>query len=331
MQYAPEASFGVDVPTTRLFLGDVEWNEELEFYRDMTPRGIAATPGGVGIITHRGTTLKLGGNIGCQYIMLPLLSGLRNVASPTGAGADKTWTFARSSLAVSNPTLDSFTFEKVESDGTTNHIAVACHAAMCTRLGIQVAKGEPMKWNSDWFARATLVETLTAAITAQANHDASMIMAESVKVYLDTTYAGIGTTQLVGVVVSADLDLAFATKQVQTIDGTTNLDYVTYKNETLGGTFKLTMELNAVSAALITSWRANTAQYFRIKGTGAALGASNYSVQFDFAARYTGSYGISADGENVIVSLDMELIYDTTGAQIVTAVVVNDLAARANL
>ena len=309
----------------------MEWSEELEFFRDTTPRGIAATPGGVGVITHRGTSLKLGGNIGCQYIMLPLLSGLRNVAAPTGAGADKTWTFARSSLAVSNPTLDSFTFEYVESDGTTNHIAVACHAAMCTRLGIHVAKGQPMKWDSDWFARATLVETLTPAITAQANHDVSMIMAESVKVYLDTTYAGIGTTQLVGVVGTADLELNFATKAVQTIDGTVNLDYVTYKNETFGGTFKLTMELNATSAAMITNWRANTAQYFRIKGIGAALGGSNYSAQFDFAARYTGAYGISAEGENVTVSLDMELMYDTTGAQIATAVIVNDLAARANL
>lgn len=332
LQYAREATKGTDLPTTRLFLGDSSYKEEATFFRDATPRGIVTTVGGAGIITHKGTTFSLGSKVGCHYIMLPLLSGILGNVSPTGAGADKTWTFARSSLAVSNPTLDAFTFEYVESDGATNHIARAAHYCMCQKFSLNLARGNPTaEWTSEWFGRASQAETLTASITAQSNYDVALIPSEAWKVFLDTTYAGIGGTQLVGVLVSAALDVNFGTMPITSMDGRADLDFFEHKVESMNGTFKLTMELDAVSAAIIANWRANSLQYFRLKGTGVALGGSNYSVQFDFAARYTGTYGISYEGENAIVSLDLELVYDTTGTQIMTAVIVNDLAAIANI
>jgi len=324
---------GTDLATTRLFLGTAEWTETLEFYRDQTPRGIMATAGGAGIILHRESMIKIGSDLGCQYVLLPLLSGMLGNVTPAGAMADKTWTFDRSSYAVSNPTLDAFTFEFVHSDGTTNHVALAMHYAMCTRLKVSIAKGGPAKWDSDWFGRATKVETLTAAITAQANHDVSLLPSEVWKVSIDTSYANALTmnTQIVGVIVSAEMEWNFGTKGITTLDGRADLDFIEHKTETMSGTVKLVMELDAVSAAYIVNWRANTLQYISIKGVGVALGGTFYSAQFTAACRYVGNFGFSEDGENVLVALDLEMFYDTTAAKMTSAIIVNDLAAMANI
>ena len=55
------------------------------------------------------------------------------------------------------------------------------------------------------------------------------------------------------------------------------------------------------------------------------LGASFYSAAFDMACRYTG-WDDGEDGENRIVTLNLEGFYDETGTQILLPTIVNDIA-----
>lgn len=236
------------------------------------------------------------------------------LAAGTGAAADKTWTFDSTVVSDTADNLKSASIELGGKDARPAEYKLA--GAMGQKLTLSIKPGEP------WRYKATLLATsiTAAAKTASLSTLSSIVdvLTTLTKVYIDTTSV-FGTTQRVGSVVSAEIEIGIGTGVRYTLDGSRN------------PTRQAVVGPRAISAKLIveydsqteyTAAQAATAKRVRIEATGPTLGASAYRCTLDLPGTWD-AYDWGDDGGVRTETLTLVGQYDATPAADIAAVVVN--------
>lgn len=322
MQVGIESTKGTAVAATKKIRGNFTPNEKISRYYSAYPQGYRANTGGVGVPVSKGFSGTLETELTFEEILWFLQTGLRGSVTAVGAGTDKTWTFDPE--LTTHPTLQTMTVEYTETDGTTNHVAREAAHVMTTSYKIDNAFNAETKFSAEVFGRYPAVSTPTSSLSVYANRE--IAVSNQAKVWVDTTWAGLGTTLLAGSTLrSATLEVTTGLSEDYTLDGRSDLDMTGYRVGLVSAKLDMVMELNAASAAIIGNWRAGDVRFVRLSNFGSLITGSIYKeVRHDLALRLVGDAPVvSTDGDYRNVAFSCETILDPTSGKTLVAVVVN--------
>lgn len=327
LQIGMEGTKGTLVAATRVLTGNSALIEKRDRYHSDYPRGIAATVGGAGTLTKQWTELQHATELSAEDILWPLLTGIKGAVSPTGGGTAKTWVFTPE-LTTAIRTVDAATVEFMRSDGTTNHYAGEAGYCMTDAFSIESTPENIATLNWSMFGRARQSDTPTAALVPYTSLEA--LAGGQLFAYCDTTWAGLGGTQLTGMQRRVRFDCQTGVMPQWTSEGRADLDYAGHAIKSLGAKLSIIWELDSVGAARYASYRANDLIYIRLKWVGSAIsGGGNKTVQIDGAFRFASDPTFSEEDEQTLMAADLDAVYDATGTKILEFTAINTLAAVA--
>lgn len=328
LQIGMESTKGTLVAATRVLVGNHRFNENIAFYRSAYPRGVRATVGGAGVITRRGVSLEIDTELTAEEILWFLLTGIRGAVSGSDSSGDVTWTFTPELTSV--PTLDAATLEFIQGDGSTNHMASECGYAMTESFKIDWsadAANDPVKLSAKMFARARQTTTPTGSLTPYTTRE-PLVPALS-KHYLDTSWAGLGGTQMTGLCRSGSIEVMTGLSPDYTGDGRSDKDFTEHNIGSLGARQTMVWEFDANGASRFANYRANDIVYIRNQFNGSTVVAAARKFQIDGAWRFVDTPSFSESGEQILMSANLEACYDDTGTKILEFVALNGLTAVA--
>lgn len=326
-QIGIESVKGTLVPATRVLTGNTTFVERRNRYRSDYPRGVAATVGGAGTTVKQWSELEHNTELSAEDILWPLLTGIKGGVTPTGAGTAKTWVFSPE-LTTAIRTLDSATVEFMRSDGTTNHYVGEAGYCMTEKFQIESSPEDIAKLGWTMFGRARQSDTPTGSLVPYTSLEA--LAGGQLSVYLDTSWAGLGGTQLEGMQRSVRFECETGVMPQWNAQGRADLDFAEHAVKSLKGRLNVVWELDSVGAARYASYRANDLVYIRLKWVGSAIsGGGNKTVQIDGAYRFANNPTFSEDDEQTLVNVDLDAVYDATGTKILEFTAINALAAVA--
>lgn len=308
LQAGMESTKGTRVAATKKLPGDHQFVEEQDFYRSPFPAGVRANVGGAGVITRKGYTVDYSSDLTAEDILWLLETGIRGGVTPSTVDTNaRLWTYTPE-LTTGVPTIRTATLECVHSDGATNHYVAEIGYAMTESIKIDFAFNQEAKLSAKLFGRARQSDTPTPSLSPNTREP---LLANLLQVFLDTTYAGLGTTQLTSVVRSGSIDVSTGYAPNYTVDGRDDKDFVNHKVGLLQIKASVVLELDATGAARIANFRANDVVYVRHQFNGGqVIGASTAKrfVRVDSGYRFTSSPSFSRDGEQWLVNIDLESV-----------------------
>lgn len=328
-QIGIETTKGTLVAATRELTGNISLAENISFYRPAYPRGIRAAVGAAGVITRKGSILSYESDLSAEEILWFLLTGIKGGVTGVDSSGDVTWTFTPQ-LTTGVFTLDAATIEFLRGDGTTNHYAGEVGYGMTQSFKIDWSADsatDPVKLSATMFARARQTTTPTGSLVPYTTRE-SLVPALS-KHYLDTSWAGLGGTQMTGLIRSGSIEVTTGISPSYTADGRSDKDFVEHQVGSLTARQQLVFEFDANGASRFGNYRANDIVYIRNQFNGSTVVAASRKVQIDGAWRFVDTPSFSANGEQVLMSANLENVYDATGTKALEFVVLNGLTAVA--
>lgn len=327
-QAGMESTKGTGVAATRVLQGDFVATEEINRYYSQFPQGFRANPGGTGVPVMRGFTGAYSSELTFEEIIWFLSTGLVGGIAPVLTGSDiNTWTY--DPVLTAAPTLDSATFEYTESDGSTNHIAREVNYTLCSGFKVDWAFNQEAKFSADVFGRRPVAAAPTAALAVYPSRE--IAVSNRARLFMDSTWAGLGTTQVDGTIRSASLEVMTGNEPDSTLEGRIDLDMPQHRYGLVAAKINLVLQLNATGAAKISGWRDGDATFVRLSQLGSLIEASTYKeIKFDSACRYIGSDpGRQTDGQYRNVSISLETFLDPTSSKTFKVQVINKLTTVA--
>lgn len=240
------------------------------------------------------------------------------VASGTGAGADKTWTFVPTNTSDD---LKTATLQLGDSAAIATSPGVKLNYGMGDTFNIHYEKNDDGAASfsaSILFAKP--LTQITAFTGALSDRTTVPVSCNNTVVKIDT--ATIGTTAD-SAVTSVDFTLNNNPVPFYGLDGTIAAQAV-YRPKHRMWTAQITRQYNA--ATEFSAYVAKTIRKVRILTTGAALGGSAYSVTQDLYGVYTNRTYSTVD-DIVTEVLTLEPVYDTGSSSSTSLTVVNATAA----
>ena len=218
-QWGREATKGTAVAaTSKMAVEMFDPEPEDLVVRPRIANGLAVGNPGNELVTRRSTLWRAGGPVVYDQLQNWLEMAVVGNQTPTGTGP-YVWTYTRNPLA--DPALKSFTLERRRSDGASP-VDEEWAYALARTLRISGADGEPLRFEVEGFARRVQSSTLTAAQALPTIEDPPIALT---KVWIDTAWAGLGTTQIVAQVLSYSWMFNTGAKPIWTADGRTDLDF----------------------------------------------------------------------------------------------------------
>lgn len=322
VQWAREATKGTDLAATSKMIVE-RFNPTPatpEAFRPGFANGLVLANRGGEQTIQRGTNWTAEGPFTFEQAQNLFSGAIEDVTSPTGLGP-YVWTHTRDPSAL--PDLASFTFERREDDGASP-VDHAWHYAMFSSLELTFPLNEVWRYNAQGFARRVQEEAQTAALTLPTHE---ICQTGQTEVYIDSTWAGIGSTQIQGQILSGRLRFGSGAGPLFTADGRADLDFGVhaYASSRVTCELSLTMLLGAQYATEKAAAEALTLRAVRlhINGTG------NNDLVIDMLLKYRVPelFAFDYDDEQVIATLDLVGSTDNTNAW--EAVVTNDVSAFA--
>lgn len=325
LQLGIETDKGTLVAATRVIVGENRLIEHRERYRSTHPRGVRATVGGAGVLTKQWCEVSVETELSAEQILWPLMTGIRGSVSGSSANNAYTYTFTPQ-LTTGIITINSATVEFLESDGSTNHIASEAGYGMTESFRIEATPDDIATLSWTMFTRARQTTTPTGALTPYSTLEE--LPGSLLQLFLDTSWSGLGGTQLSGIWRSMSLEVTTGLMPDSPNDGRADKDFSKHLVNSLAARLSLTLELDAVGAARYQDFRDNDIVFIRLLFTGGAVGDADVkTVQIDGAYRFVGDPTFPDDGDQKLVALELEAVYDPTGTKILEFVVINGLAA----
>lgn len=349
-QMAKEATPGTPVAAAWQMVGDTIFTPTITRYMSDYPRGVRVPVTAGGTPIGSGCTIVQNTDLSYEELIYPLNLGMATGVI-SGASADKTHTFTP--IITGNPTTLTATSEFALGDGSATAFPfpgatgfpVTMQAAYTFSNGFDIsgAFNAIATASYRYVARyPTLAVTPTAALTVMTGRE--RIPSNLFKFYLDTTFAGIGGTQLTGTVRSFKYTFVPGIEPDYTLDGRANLDFTqTRFGMDAYATLSLVMEMDATSALEIKAWNAQNAgggalapnvssggtvalRFIRMEATSPnTLGGSARRLRLDGAYVYTKEPVFSQQNKAELVTLDLKTEYDPVSAKSFQAAVVNSL------
>lgn len=325
VQWAREAVAGTDLATTSKMI--VESFRPVpsspEAYRPQILRGLMQRHRGGETVLSRGTNWTAEGPLTFQQAQNLFSGTIINVAAPT-AGPPNVWLHTRNVVGVL-PTLASYTFERRVTDGSTP-IDQAFHYAMISDLELTFAHDEPVRYVANGFARRVQTETMTAAISLPSFE---VCVAPLMKVYIDSSWATLGTTQVTGQILNGSVKIGSGAGPLRTLDGRTDRDFaaIAYASSRVSIELSLTLLMGPQYAVAKAAAEAQSVRAVRLQIDGTT---ANQQIQLDMLLKhkvpdlYAGS---EYEDEQTIYTI--ELVETSDDANLIVGKVTNLVAAYA--
>lgn len=244
--------------TEKMAISRLNVDESGVRYLPQLAKGLLLANRGNEVVVTRGTTFEIPETaFNYEQHMRFLGMSVQGGVSASGCMAPYTWAFARSLTADPDP--DTYTIERRRSDGSNNE-DIEFGYALLSQIRWVFAQNEALRWSASGFARKVQSSTLTGALSMPTPEipPAALITA-----YLDTSYAGLGNTQLTSQVLGGEVVFDTGFMPQMTADGRTDLDFTTHllNAEAVRATVRLQCLIN--SSRLATERAAAAAQTLR--------------------------------------------------------------------
>ena len=176
--------------------------------------------------------------------------------------------------------------------------------------------------DSTWIGRAEAIAAPTAGLGLIVARQ--VIPASLFNTQLDTTWAGLGTTEIGGDVRSMTMQVNTGITARYNKAGRANQDMTGIYRGRITGSLQLDMDVDADVAAIIGAWRSGDLRFARLR----AEGTSDRYFQIDSALRFLDDPEIlQADGDHSTIALSGMLRHDPTSGSMFAIGVRNELAA----
>ena len=183
----------------------------------------------------------------------------------------------------------------------------------------------PMSLAADYFARRVEKASFTGALSVPTMQ---AINAKFSRIYIDTTWAGKGATEVTQILRSWELEIM--TGLHPKFLGSADKFFTTHGQNLYEVMLTLTYEGGTKADTEFDTFKAGTKQAIRIEiDSGVAIGTgSNHKVTFDVWGAYEHVTPLSEEdrGNNIHAAL-FHGLYDPTGSQILDVFVTTDVAA----
>lgn len=243
-----------------------------------------------------------------------LTAGVKGGVTATGIDP-YTWTFARSLTA--DPAPDTWTLERRATDGTTP-IDEEWGYFFVTQYKWIYRADQPLRFALQGFARRVQGSTLTAALALPTIEIPASPLC---KIWIDSTWANLGTTQIVSQVIRADVTFNTGLQPFHSFDGRTDLDFTAYEfnADACGLDVELEAKVGAQRATEKTAAEAGTLRAMRLQvlGTQTREFTLDMLLKHDLATAF--KHGVT-DGQEAVT---WKLVDSDDGTNMFSAKVVN--------
>lgn len=265
------------------------------------------------------------------FQILPMLFGcaLKGGVTPsevTPAQADYLWDFTPSLASGVSNAPDSVTMEK--GDDTQ---AYEAEYGMFGRIKLsgQVAQGAELASvgiEAEFFARRWTATTFTGSIAIPTVND---LNAKLSRAYLDSAWAGVGGTELAGLLRGFELDIVTGLKPA--FSGSGDKFFTGYKEGLIGAMLTLDLERGATTDAQWDAFMTDiqTLKVMQLKLSGPQIGTGAYHTAiFNVGGQYAEVIPMSSeDRGNHIDRIILDGLYDGTGAKGLEVKITTNVAA----
>lgn len=316
--FGVESTRGTPVAPTRQFYAEgsglIEPNFGLNFHEGENT--------GVRLRTRRATSqsedvawnVRTVSGVGFDDLVIPF-SYLKGGVTPTGALADRTWTFTPSWTAANSPNAYS-----IDAGDDTQNWRV--QYAMAQSFKLSAALGDVTQLEMSGFGQRAVKGSKA---TPSAN-SAIKIPGDLWTIKFAANIAGLGAASVQSnFLIGWELDVQTGLKWRHYMDGNA---YGSQHIETdIAATLTMTVESTSTAVSeFYDKAVAGTMDFLRLKATGTTLGSSNYSAQIDMPVLYEVPKIISGDDDGVnLYEVTAHLAYDGTNG--IIPVIVNSLTA----
>jgi hypothetical protein len=230
------------------------------------------------------------------------------------------------------PTLKTYTFEYVETDGASNIVELRGAYGICDQFTIAGAQGEALaSLRAHWHTNG--LEDNTA--TADPGFPSRILVPGNIwTVKFATTFAGLdGASILTAEVV--DFEFTYNSGIMPKFRQEGSQDYEAHRVGAHSAQLSLTLDVEATAEAeRATLFREAAAgnrdtTFIRLEALGAQIGTgTNYQVRVDLCAELSEQpeFGDDEDGQSIL-PLTYNGVYDATGTKMLTVSITNELTA----
>ena len=318
-----ELQFGLETTPGTLVASDTglraDWTYTPGILRqeDDAPRGIRATILDDFHDIQKTSALSVSHALDMEQIGLWLSMG---VAEPATSGVGDPYTHVFTPALTGVAVVDTATIEMRIRGGSTVYERRFGYA-MCSGLTIDIPNADYAGVTAEIFGRSE--QALDGAWATRARTAYTLVPSPLFGIWIDGTWANLGTTAKLGLLRSATLNLTNGIDPGFTLDARADLDMTVVHPAKFEGTLELELENTAAATTEIDAWRAGTRRAIRLK---AASGTK--SIQFDMIGEYIEGPNIGEnDGSVETQNLTLQIGYDTTGTKAFEATLINALAA----
>lgn len=297
IQFGLESPSGTPVAATkRMSRGTLRLTPSPEFWTpEDEERGTLAAVN-ERITIANGVKMKYEGPVTFEQLINFLSIGVKGGITPTtpGGGTNSRDHAYTPSLTVAS-TLQSLTVEYGDEQQ-----AYMAPFVVATNLQFTMAMNAPWMMSVDLIGHGEIKQAFTGALTETAVEE---VLGRKTKLYIDSTWAGLGGTEKATVLVNAKVTFPDFYKPVKYADGA--LNFSDMRIQRLAAEVELTYRHSSVGVTEYDAYRADggTARFIRLETLGSLIEGALYKrVQFDFALKYTQPPELFAevDGENYI-------------------------------
>lgn len=260
--------------------------------------------------------------------------GIKTV-TPTSDSTGSDWIYSYSMPLTSSqamyvtPSTSSNPVKTYTVEGGDNNEAEVMEFGFVSDITLDFKAGEAVMMSATIMGRQVALQAFTSS-TAAAVPTVSEILTSKGKVYVDSTTATIGTTQITNEILSGSLKITSGIRAVPTADGTLVFSFI--KGVRPEVVLTLTFEHSTFAKAEKVYWRTGTPRQYRLSFDGPALATagSTYSTK-KFIANLAGTYEKfsaleDSDGDDTITAT-LRCGYNSTAALFANFVVVNELSS----
>lgn len=325
VQYGKESTRGTAVAATKMFLGQANVpSDRTPFYTKYKNNSrIDASAGLIPQVFADGITLDLSGDHPGYFQALPLLFsiGLKGniTATQTTSGqSDYLWTFDPSLTSTLNAP-DAITLEVGDENQA---FEMEYCMAKSIKIGGKLGSNSYCDVSADCFARQVTPATLTPALTVPT---VEPILANMVRIYLDSTWAGLGGTEITGHL--TDFSWQLETGLQTRWRGNSKL-FASHYETGFAVKVNLTAEADAQSDLYYDYLQAQTAKFLRIKIDGAQIGTgTNYNLTLDTCVVPEQAIPLANEDAGLDLStVVFRNLYDTVGSKSFKVLVTSNAA-----
>jgi len=297
-QYGVEATRGTAVAASKRLLGRIRATPHFETYRPDDEERNSLASFHRRTIVGQHSTLEWEGSLTFEQIVNFLSMGVKAeaITTPTNGVLTRDWTYEPTLTAVN--AQKAFTIEHGDDIQAYRYVFT-----MAEQLEFTYAMNATLMARATLFARAYSQVSFTGAPTLATVEDA---VTDKTKLYVDTTWAGLGTTELNAVLVNASLRLPTGLTRTKYADG--SLEFSGFGESKRALEVELTLRHSAVGRdSFLERLDDGALRFIRLETTGSEIEAvtPTYNKLFraDMAVRFHegGPLFESAEGENTFV------------------------------